>query len=88
MLSSHYKFFPPHLSHVHIALFTDVKNAPELRSRLIKASTMEGEEGEKEREAVNFAFVDAAPVSLLPLFYRIEVILIGGNWGGVDSRIR
>lgn len=65
MLSSHYKFFPPHLSHVHIALFTNVQNAPELRSRLIKASTMEGEEGEKEREAVNFAFVDAAPIASL-----------------------
>ncbi|CUA70395.1 hypothetical protein RSOLAG22IIIB_00757 [Rhizoctonia solani] len=73
MISSHYKFFPPELSHVHIALFTNVQNAPELRSRLIKASTMEGEEGEKEREAVNFAFVDAAPIaSLLHLQTAIQ----------------
>ncbi|CAE6347125.1 unnamed protein product, partial [Rhizoctonia solani] len=73
MLSSTYKFFPPELSRVHIALFANVQNAPDLRSRLIKASTMEGEEGEKEREAVNFAFVDAAPIaSLLHLQTAIQ----------------
>ncbi|CAE6404455.1 unnamed protein product [Rhizoctonia solani] len=73
MLSSTYKFFPPELSRVHIALFTNVQNAPELRSRLIKASTMEGKEGENEREAVNFAFVDAAPItSLLHLQTAIQ----------------
>lgn len=65
MLSSRYNFFPLQLSQVHIALFTNVRNAPELRSRLIKASTMEGQEGENEREALNFAFVDAAPVRSL-----------------------
>lgn len=74
MLSSHYKFFPAELSRVHIALFTRVQNAEKLRSRLISASTAEGEEGEKEREAVNFAFVDAAPVSLLlPFPYSILI---------------
>jgi hypothetical protein len=71
MISSHYKFFPSELSHVHVALFTNVQNAPELRSRLIKASTMEGPEGEEERGAVNFAFVDASPVRLLVSYRKL-----------------
>jgi EKC/KEOPS complex subunit CGI121/TPRKB len=50
----------PHLqASVYAALFRDVKNAASLRTRLIKASTMPGDEGVKEREAVNFAFIDA-----------------------------
>ncbi|CAE6514352.1 unnamed protein product [Rhizoctonia solani] len=87
MISSHYKFFPPELSHVHIALFTNVQNAPELRSRLIKASTMEGEEGEKEREAVNFAFVDAAPIaSLLHLQTAIQQATLASTDGALRTK--
>ena len=59
MESFHYARFPPHLSDVHIALFTSVQNAPELRRRIVNASTMSGKEGDAERERVNFAFVDA-----------------------------
>jgi EKC/KEOPS complex subunit CGI121/TPRKB len=77
MLSSHYKFFPAELSHLHIALFTNVQNAAQLRARLIKAATMEGEEGEKEREAVNFAFVDALPVSLSFVSCLVSLKLTG-----------
>ncbi|KDN48042.1 hypothetical protein RSAG8_03058, partial [Rhizoctonia solani AG-8 WAC10335] len=87
MLSSHYKFFPPELSRVHIALFTNVQNAAELRSRLIKASTMEGEEGEKEREAVNFAFVDAAPItSLLHLQTAIQQATLASTDGALRTK--
>ncbi|CAE6451617.1 unnamed protein product [Rhizoctonia solani] len=87
MLSSHYKFFPPELSHVHIALFTNVQNASELRSRLIKASTMEGEEGEKEREAVNFAFVDATPItSLLHLQTAIQQASLASTDGALRTK--
>lgn len=77
MISSHYKFFPTELSQVHIALFTRVQNAEKLRARLISAATAEGEEGEKEREAVNFAFVDAAPVRLFisPLTYNFVTMI-------------
>ncbi|CAE6445954.1 unnamed protein product [Rhizoctonia solani] len=87
MLSSHYKFFPPELSRVHVALFTNVQNAPELRSRLIKASTMEGEGGEKEREAVNFAFVDAAPItSLLHLQTAIQQATLASTDGALRTK--
>lgn len=50
----------PHLgASVHATLFHDVQNAASLRARLVKASTMTGEEGVTERAAVNFAFIDA-----------------------------
>lgn len=55
MESVHFPHFP---ASVHIALFNDVKNAKSLRTRLIAASTMEGEDGERERAAVNFGFID------------------------------
>ncbi|EPQ59754.1 CGI-121-domain-containing protein, partial [Gloeophyllum trabeum ATCC 11539] len=59
METIHYPHFPPHLSRAYIALFTSVTNAGALRSRIINAATLEGIEGDREREAVNFAFVDA-----------------------------
>ncbi|GLB33373.1 putative CGI121 TPRKB family protein [Lyophyllum shimeji] len=46
-------------STVHAALFTNVSNAGALRKRIIDAAGMEGEAGERERDAVNFAFIDA-----------------------------
>ncbi|KAG8944951.1 hypothetical protein FRC04_001303 [Tulasnella sp. 424] len=53
----------PHLSNdiskVFIGLLVDVKNASAIRSRIIAASTAAGEAGDVEREAVNFAFIDA-----------------------------
>lgn len=59
MESYHYSQFPPELSTVYIALFTGVQNASQLRSRLIQAATMVGPDGEVEREAVNFSFIEA-----------------------------
>ncbi|KAJ3540691.1 hypothetical protein NM688_g6192 [Phlebia brevispora] len=59
MESYQYSQFPPELSNVHITLFTEVTNAAHLRTRLIQAATMPGPEGEAEREAVNFSFIDA-----------------------------
>ena len=59
MESYSYDHLPANLSQVHVALFTSVTNAAELRARIVKASTQEGDEGEAAREAVNFAFVDA-----------------------------
>ncbi|PCH41684.1 CGI-121-domain-containing protein [Wolfiporia cocos MD-104 SS10] len=54
-----YAHLPPDVSHVHVALFTNVANAAQIRARIIKAATAAGPEGELEREAVNFAFIDA-----------------------------
>ena len=59
MESFHYDHLPPALSTVYVALFTNVANASQLRARLVKAASMDGAEGDIEREAVNFAFIDA-----------------------------
>lgn len=57
-----YPHFPQDLSAVYVALFTGVSNAAQLRRRLITAASMAGDEGELERENVNFAFIDARKV--------------------------
>ena len=46
-------------SAVFAAKFTNVKNAGAIRARIVKAATMEGPEGDEERDAVNFAFINA-----------------------------
>jgi EKC/KEOPS complex subunit CGI121/TPRKB len=51
-----YSEFPAHLSVVHVALFTQITNSALLRARIIGAATS-GQES--EREAVNFAFINA-----------------------------
>ncbi|KAJ7828084.1 kinase binding protein CGI-121-domain-containing protein [Mycena leptocephala] len=51
--------FPTHLSCVHTALYTDVSHSDLLRKRLITASTAEGSDGERERDALNFSFIEA-----------------------------
>lgn len=51
--------FPLHQASVHIALFHNVANAAQLRSRLVSASTMEGPEGDKERDLLDYAFIEA-----------------------------
>ncbi|KAJ7645637.1 kinase binding protein CGI-121-domain-containing protein [Mycena polygramma] len=51
--------FPTHLSCVHAALYTNVSDSDSLRKRLITASTAEGSDGERERDAVNFSFIEA-----------------------------
>jgi len=48
---------------IYAAKFKHVKNAGAIRERIVKASTMEGPEGDKERDAVNFAFINAKLVS-------------------------
>ncbi|KAJ7718132.1 kinase binding protein CGI-121-domain-containing protein [Mycena maculata] len=44
---------------VHAALYTNVSDSDSLRKRLIAASTAEGLDGERERDAVNFSFIEA-----------------------------
>ncbi|KAI9466554.1 CGI-121-domain-containing protein [Lactarius psammicola] len=71
-------FAYPHFSSIaHIALFNRVTNAVELRTRIVRASNLEGDEGDAEREAVNFAFVDARLVtSILHLQTAITQALL------------
>jgi EKC/KEOPS complex subunit CGI121/TPRKB len=52
-------FFPPNVGTVHIAYFEDVANAAAIKQRLIDAARTPGEEGERARAAVDFAFIDA-----------------------------
>ncbi|KAH9007272.1 CGI-121-domain-containing protein [Lactarius hatsudake] len=57
-------FAYPHFSSIaHVALFDRVTNAGEIRARIVRASSLEGDEGDAEREAVNFAFIDARLVT-------------------------
>ena len=70
-----YPHFPPRLSYVHVALFAGVSNAPELRKRIIAASAMDGEEGDAERERVNFAFVEARLVRRHAVFENSALTL-------------
>ena len=63
MQSFVYDNFPSEISNVHFALITNVDNASQIRSRIISAATEAGPEGDKERAAVNFAFVEATLVS-------------------------
>jgi hypothetical protein len=74
-----FPFLPPNYSAAHVALFTNIKNAIHLRKRIIEAAAMNGEEGDREREAVNFAFIDASLVGQ-PLVYLFE------SYSGVDNQ--
>ncbi|KAJ7164708.1 kinase binding protein CGI-121-domain-containing protein [Mycena crocata] len=51
--------FLAHLSCVHAALYTNVSESDLLRKRLVAASTAEGPDGERERDALNFSFIEA-----------------------------
>lgn len=46
----------------YVALFSSVYNAANIRKRIVNASILAGDEGEEERDAVNFAFIDATLV--------------------------
>jgi len=59
MESFSFPALPQNYSVVYAALYTDIKNAILLRRRIIAAAAMDGEEGHREREAVNFAFINA-----------------------------
>ncbi|KAM5540629.1 hypothetical protein V8D89_005660 [Ganoderma adspersum] len=59
MQTFRYPHLPQELSTVHVALFTNVANSADIRSRIIRASQLQGPDGDVERNAVNFAFIDA-----------------------------
>ncbi|KAK7051385.1 hypothetical protein VNI00_004885 [Paramarasmius palmivorus] len=47
----------------HVALFHPVKNAAEIRKRIVEAARMQGEQGEEERQKMDFAFIEAGLVT-------------------------
>jgi EKC/KEOPS complex subunit CGI121/TPRKB len=63
MESLHFLHFQADRSYAHIALFRNVSTSEKLKNRIVSASLTEGELGDKEREALNFAFIDARLVS-------------------------
>lgn len=55
--------FSPAAQTVHIAVFHNLRNAPEIRKRLIAAATATGPEGDLAREQVDFGFIEGNMVS-------------------------
>lgn len=54
---------------VHVALIHNLTNAPEIRKKLIAAATMQGPEGDKARQEVDFGFIEASLVSFVILYH-------------------
>ncbi|KAG8934369.1 hypothetical protein FRC02_010114 [Tulasnella sp. 418] len=82
-----YPHFPSNLSPVYIGLLHNVKNASTLRSRIVRAATMQGPEGEAEREAINFAFIDARLItSLLHLLTAIQTAAVAASHSALKTR--
>lgn len=63
METYNFEAFPEPYNIVHIALFREVENAREIRSRLITAATTEGPDGDRLKAEVDFGFLEARMVS-------------------------
>jgi len=55
--------FPVEHSSIHLAFFKNVTNSADLRKRLVAAASMEGPEGDAERDVLDYAFIEANMVS-------------------------
>ncbi|KAI6004305.1 kinase binding protein CGI-121-domain-containing protein [Pisolithus albus] len=72
---------------VYAAKFKDVKNAEALRSRIVKAASLDGVEGETERDALNFAFIEAKLItSSLHLETAIYQALLSESQGSLRTK--
>ena len=54
--------YPEDIREIALGLWTDLPSAQDLRARLIAASTMPGDEGDRERAALDFAFLEGRAV--------------------------
>ncbi|KIJ32308.1 hypothetical protein M422DRAFT_234102 [Sphaerobolus stellatus SS14] len=82
-----YSHVSPDVSTIHLALYTDVNNADQIRKRLVAASTLPGEEGEREREAVNYAFVDAKLItSRLHILTAVYQAILASMTGSLRTK--
>ncbi|RPD62153.1 CGI-121-domain-containing protein [Lentinus tigrinus ALCF2SS1-7] len=83
MQSFHYPHLPSEYATVHVALYTNVTNSAEIRGRIVRAAQLEGPDGETEREAVNFAFLDArlicSPLHLQTAVYQAILAQVQGS---------
>ena len=55
--------YPAEYCSISMMLLTDVTNAADLQQRLIAASKMTGSDGDREREALDFAFLDGSMIA-------------------------
>ncbi|KIO29161.1 hypothetical protein M407DRAFT_70869 [Tulasnella calospora MUT 4182] len=82
-----YPHLPNDLSRVFVGLLVNVKNASAIRSRIIAASTAAGESGDVEREAVNFAFIDARTLtSREHLLAALYVALVAASHSDLTTK--
>ncbi|KZT63978.1 CGI-121-domain-containing protein [Daedalea quercina L-15889] len=82
-----YTHLPAAHAHAYVALFDHVSNAAHLRQRIVRASQLEGPEGDHEREAVNFAFVDARLItSILHLQTAIYQAILAKIQGSLRTK--
>lgn len=61
---------PSELSQIHICLFKNVSNTKAIKTSLIAASSMNGPEGDDERDKYDFCFVEGNVVSPFLVFNR------------------
>lgn len=66
METYNFEAFPSPYNAVHIALFHEVENAREIKSRLVRAATTDGPEGDQLKQEVDFAFLEARMASVAP----------------------
>ncbi|KAK4690038.1 hypothetical protein P7C73_g18, partial [Tremellales sp. Uapishka_1] len=77
METYHLPHFPPAHNTIHIASFSSVTNSPQIRRRLITASTLSGPEGDLERAKVDFGFLEGKLlVSKIHLLTAIQTTLL------------
>ncbi|EIW62280.1 CGI-121-domain-containing protein [Trametes versicolor FP-101664 SS1] len=87
MQTFRYDYLPTEISTTHVALYADVQNSAALRSRIVRASQLEGAEGDAEREAVNFAFIEARLIcSILHLQTAVYQALLAQAQGALRTK--
>ncbi|KAF8164797.1 kinase binding protein CGI-121-domain-containing protein [Crassisporium funariophilum] len=87
MESLYFRHFQAKHSCAHVALFRNVSNAGTLKKRIIAASTAEGQHGEQERDAVNFAFIDARLItSKLLIETAISQAILAESQGALRTK--
>jgi len=69
----------------YIGLFENVSNAEEVLSRIQQAAKAEGPEGDKERELINYAFIDA---ELITSLLHLNVALTQSLLAEAEGRLR
>ncbi|KIY69039.1 CGI-121-domain-containing protein [Cylindrobasidium torrendii FP15055 ss-10] len=71
----------------YYALYAPINNAASIRQRIVAAATADGPEGDREREEMNFAFIDASLItSLLHLQTGIHQAILTDSQGALRTK--